>query len=150
MAAGEALRMKKPVHPGQFVRSIIMEPLGLLVTEAGKALSVTRVALSRLANGQASLSADMAIRLGKAFGADMDTLMRMQTSFDIARSREAEIRVQRFEPKVRSESVVTHRSYGSPGHQAVLSTCSMLYGQVSGNRASGRPVSSAASSRAPA
>ena len=61
----------------------------------------TRVALSRLVNERVSLSAEMAIRLDKVFGADMETLMRMQNSFDIARARrrEGDIQVARFEPK---------------------------------------------------
>ena len=94
--------MKEPVHPGRFVRAVILEPLGLSVTEAASALGVTRVALSRLVNEQASLSPEMAIRLDKAFGAEMETLMRMQNSFDIARAkrREDAIRVARFEPQM--------------------------------------------------
>ena len=92
-------RMKRPTHPGRFVRTIILEPLDLSVTAAAKALGVTRVALSRLIHEQASLSPEMAIRLDKAFGADMETLMRMQNSYDIARAREREkaIRVARFQ-----------------------------------------------------
>ena len=89
-----------PVHPGRFVRDVILEPLGLSVTEAAKALGVTRVALSRVLNGQAALSAEMAIRLDKAFGADMETLLRMQSAFDIARAKAKapEIDVSRYQP----------------------------------------------------
>lgn len=106
MRASDALRMKQPVHPGPFVRAISIEPLGLSVTEAARALGVTRVALWRLVNGQAPLSPNMAIRLDKAFGADMETLMRMRTSFDIARAREreGEIRVGPFERKAAEEA----------------------------------------------
>ena len=102
MTQTKGLRMKEPAHPGRFVRAVIIEPLGLTVTEAASALGVTRVALSRLINEQASLSPEMAIRLDKAFGADMETLMRMQNSFDIARAkrRMSDIRVARFEPKI--------------------------------------------------
>jgi antitoxin HigA-1 len=101
MGADKGLRMASPVHPGRFVKTIILEPLGLSVTGAARALGVTRVALSRLVNEQASLSPDMAIRLDKAFGADMETLMRMQSSYDIARAREreADIRIARFQPR---------------------------------------------------
>jgi addiction module HigA family antidote len=101
MAGSKGLRMKHPVHPGQFVKEIVLEPLGLNVSEAAKALGVTRVALSRLVNGQASLSPEMAIRLDKAFGADMETLMRMQSSYDIARAKERQgsIQVAPFQPK---------------------------------------------------
>jgi addiction module HigA family antidote len=103
--------MRNPVHPGQFVRSIVIEPLGLSVTGAAKVLGITRVALSRFLNEQASLSAEMAIRLDKAFGADMETLMRMQTSYDIAqaRKREGEIRVARFQPSAEPQPPDTPR-----------------------------------------
>ena len=98
-AAGP-FRPLAPVHPGQFVRDVILEPLGLSVTEAAAALGVTRVALSRDLNGQAGLSAEMAIRLDKVFGADMETLLWMQCAFDIARAKAKapEIDVARYEP----------------------------------------------------
>ncbi len=89
-------------HPGNFIRATIIDPLGLSVKEAALVLGVHRVALSRLLNEQAALSPEMAIRLEKAFGADMKNLMRMQNDFDIARAREreAEIRVERYIPPV--------------------------------------------------
>lgn len=92
--------MKNPPHPGEFVRMEIVEPAGLSVTDAAKALQVSRPALSSLLNGRAGLSGEMALRIEKAFGVKMDTLMRMQASYDIAqtRKREREVRVQRFHP----------------------------------------------------
>jgi len=92
------LRLAHPSHPGQFIRMEIIESLGLSITEAAKALGVTRPALSALLNGRASLSPDMALRVEKAFGPRMDTLMRMQTSHDIARARgrQATIKVRRY------------------------------------------------------
>jgi antitoxin HigA-1 len=91
-------RMAKPSHPGQFIRMEIIEPLGLTVTDAAKALEVTRPALSALLNERASLSPEMALRIEKAFGVKMDTLVRMQTAFEIAeaRCRASEIKVQRY------------------------------------------------------
>jgi antitoxin HigA-1 len=91
-------RMKNPAHPGGFVKTEIIEPLGLTVTDAARALGVTRAALSTLLNERASLSADMAIRIEKAFGVSMETLLRMQMSYDIARAheREDEIDVERL------------------------------------------------------
>lgn len=86
-SSGGCFRPSVPVHPGCFVRDVILEPLDLSVTEAAKALGVTRVALSRLLNGRAALSVEMAIRLDKAFGADMETLLRMQNAVDISRAR---------------------------------------------------------------
>src|SRR4051812_33026496 len=95
------IRMKNPAHPGGFIRREIIEELGLSVTEAANALRVTRPALSALLNERSALSPDMALRVEKAFGVAMDTLMRMQSSYDIAqaRSREGDIDVSRYVPK---------------------------------------------------
>ena len=78
--------MKNPPHPGDFIRTEIIEPAGLSVTAAAAALHVSRPALS-----------SMALRIEKAFGVKMDTLMRMQASYDIAqtRKREKQIHVRR-------------------------------------------------------
>lgn len=102
MATTQGLRMKNPAHPGGFVKSEIIEPLGLSVTNAAQVLGVTRPALSALLNERAHLSPEMALRLEKAFGVSMDTLMRMQNSYDIAqtRKREREIKVQPYATKV--------------------------------------------------
>ena len=81
------LRMTNLSHPDVFVRFEVIEPLGLSVTEAAKVLRVTHPVLSALLNGCASLSPEMAIRIEKAFGPDRETLMRMQTSFDVAQAR---------------------------------------------------------------
>ncbi len=91
-------RLKEPAHPGGFVKHEVLKPLGLSVTEAADALGVTRPALSALLNERAQLSPEMAIRIEKAFGVSMETLMRMQNSYDIAqaRKREAEIKVERY------------------------------------------------------
>lgn len=101
MATAQGLRMKNPAHPGGFVKSEIIEALGLSVTDAAHALGVTRPALSALLNERAHLSPEMALRIEKAFGVSMDTLMRMQNSFDIAqaRKRENEINVAPFTGK---------------------------------------------------
>jgi len=91
-------RIARPAHPGQFIKMELIEPLGLSVTTAAKVLGVTRQALSSLLNGNASLSPDMALRVEKAFGPKMDTLLRMQTSYDIAQAREraSDIKVRRY------------------------------------------------------
>jgi addiction module HigA family antidote len=98
--------MARPAHPGQFIRIEVIEPLGLSVTDAAKVLGVTRPALSALLNGRAALSVDMAIRIEKAFGPKMDTLLRMQTAYEIAeaRTREGDIKVKRYVAK----SATTH------------------------------------------
>ena len=92
------MRMARPAHPGKFIRMEVIEPLGLSVTRAARALGVTRPALSAVLNGRAALSPEMALRIEKAFGLKMDTLLRMQTAYEIAeaRDREAEIKVKRY------------------------------------------------------
>ena len=89
--------IKSPCHPGDFIRTEIIQTAGLSVTAAALALRVSRPALSSLLNRKADLSGDMALRIEKAFGVKMDTLMRMQASYDIAqtRKREKKIHVQR-------------------------------------------------------
>ena len=106
------IRIARPAHPGQFIRMEILEPLGLNVTEAARVLGVTRAALSALLNGRASLSPGMALRVEKAFGPKMDTLMRMQASYDIAeaRDREGEIKVKRYVVKPRPAKAALSRT----------------------------------------
>lgn len=87
MSTPAGIRLKNPAHPGGFIRSEIIEPLGLSVTAAANVLGVTRATLSTLLNEHAHLSPEMALRLEKAFGVSMDTLMRMQNSYDIAQTR---------------------------------------------------------------
>ena len=98
MNAPADIRMKAPAHPGGFIKYEIIEPLELTVTAAASALGVTRAALSALLNERSSLSPEMALRIEKAFGVSMDTLMRMQNSYDIAkaRSQAGEIKVSRL------------------------------------------------------
>ena len=101
MTQTQGIRMKYPAHPGGFVKTEIIEPLGLSVTAAAQVLGITRAALSAFLNERAALSPDMAIRVEKAFGVSMETLMRMQNSFEIAqaRKRAGEIAVARYVPK---------------------------------------------------
>ena len=81
------MTMKNPSHPGALIRREVIEPLGLSVTSAAKALGGTRPALSNLLNGRASLSSEMAIRMEKAFGLKMEHLMRIQLAFDVSRAQ---------------------------------------------------------------
>ena len=92
--------MLNPPHPGEFIRTEIIEPLGLSVTAAAGVLRVSRPALSNLLNAKADLSGEMALRIEKAFGPKMDTLMRMQSAYDVARTRNRQnkIRVRRYRP----------------------------------------------------
>jgi addiction module HigA family antidote len=83
-------------HPGAWLRAEIVEPAGFSVTCLAERLHVTRQAASNLLNGNAGLSAEMAIRFEKAFGLKAGTLMRMQAAHELAgaRAREAEIEVE--------------------------------------------------------
>jgi addiction module HigA family antidote len=96
-----AMPMKNPPHPGLSVRLNCLDPFSLSVTEAAKVLGVSRTTLSRLINGQAGVSPDMAIRLAKAFGATPDIWIRMQAAYDLAQARqhEGQIHVRRYEPR---------------------------------------------------
>ena len=89
-----------PSHPGDFIRTEIIEELSLTVTKAAEILGIRRATLSALLNVNASLSAEMALRIEKAFDVRMDMLLRMQTWHDTARmrARASEIAVQRYEP----------------------------------------------------
>jgi antitoxin HigA-1 len=91
------MRMKNPPHIGGFIRREIVEPLGLSVTDAAQALGVTRQALNNLLNEKSSLSAEMALRIEKAFGPRMGHLLRMQLQYDMAqaRKREGKMKVRR-------------------------------------------------------
>ena len=101
MVSIAGIHLKNPAHPGGFIKHEIIEPLGLSVTAAANVLGVTRATLSTLLNERAHLSPEMALRVEKAFGVSMDTLMRMQNSYDIAqtRKREDEINVTPFNGK---------------------------------------------------
>ena len=89
-----------PSHPGDFLRTEVIEELGLNVTKAAEVLGVRRATLSDLLNGNAALSPEMALRIEKAFDVGMDMLLRMQAWHDAAkmRTRADEITVQRYEP----------------------------------------------------
>ena len=99
-----------PSHPGNFIRTEVVEELGLSVTRAAEILGVRRATLSDLLNCNASLSPEMALRIEKAFDVGMDMLLRMQAWNDAAkmRARADEISVKRYEsdsPSSRSFSL---------------------------------------------
>jgi addiction module HigA family antidote len=90
----QTMPTRNPPHPGDFIRTEIIQPAGLTVTAAAAALKVSRPALSSLLNSKADLSGEMALRIEKAFGVKMDTLVRMQAAYDIARTRKRENDIQ--------------------------------------------------------
>ena len=91
----------RPPHPGSFIREEILDELKLPVASAAEILGVRRATLSDLVNGHAALSPEMALRIEKAFGVSMDTLLRMQAWYDgyMMRQRAGEIEVKRYEPE---------------------------------------------------
>jgi len=93
--------MKSPPHVGQVIWNGILKPLGLSVTKAAEVLGVRRATLSDLVNGKVALTAEMALRIHKAFGPDVDHLLRMQVTYDTAqiRKRAKTIKVKRYVAK---------------------------------------------------
>src|SRR5579863_5763335 len=85
--------MKHPIHPGRIVKHDCIEALGLSVTKAAAALGVTRPTLSKVINGRAAISPEMAIRLSKAFGSRPETWLKMQLAFDLAQAHRLASRI---------------------------------------------------------
>jgi addiction module HigA family antidote len=94
------MAMKNPPHPGDLIRTEIIEALGLTVSRAAEVLNVRRATLSDLLHGKAALTPEMALRIEKAFGPDMDHLLRMQLAYDVAETRQhsRDITVKRYVP----------------------------------------------------
>jgi antitoxin HigA-1 len=93
--------MKNPPHIGRVIWHGILEPLGLSVTKAAAVLGVRRATLSDLINGKTAMTAEMALRIHKAFGPDIDHLLRMQAAYDAAqiRKRAKAFKVKRYVTK---------------------------------------------------
>jgi addiction module HigA family antidote len=89
--------MKNHPHPGRIVRQDCLEPLGLTVTEVAKALGVARPTLNSLVNERAGISAEMAVRLAKAFGSSPEMWVRLQANYELAQVRQDKIRVSRYQ-----------------------------------------------------
>ncbi len=96
------MAMKNPLHPGRSIKENCLDPLGLNVTEATRVLGVARHTLSRVLNGHAGISPEMAIRLEKAGWSNAEFWLRRQTSYDLAQARRGEdkIKVERYQPQV--------------------------------------------------
>jgi addiction module HigA family antidote len=91
--------MKNPPHPGHSIKDACLDPLGLSVTEAAQVLGIARHTLSRVLNGHAGISPDVAIRLEKAGWSNADHWLRLQTAYDLAQARrhECDIKVKRYQ-----------------------------------------------------
>ncbi len=91
--------MKDPVHPGRIVKGSLDE-LGLTITKAATVLGVTRPTVSKLVNGHAAISPEMAVRLSKAFGSTPEFWLRLQLAYDLAQvhAKADQIHVKRYQP----------------------------------------------------
>jgi antitoxin HigA-1 len=78
-----AMQMHNPPHPGEILRSLCLEPLELTVTDAAKALGVSRKTLSSILNGRAGISPEMAVRLSIAFGTSAESWLNQQVQHDL-------------------------------------------------------------------
>jgi|APCry1669191674_1035369.scaffolds.fasta_scaffold113686_2 addiction module HigA family antidote len=95
----------RPSHPGAFIRTEILDELRLPISKAAEVLGVRRATLSDLVNEKAALSPEMALRIEKAFGVSMDTLLKMQAWYDTytMRKQADTIKVQPYAPATRTE-----------------------------------------------
>ncbi len=96
--------MKNPPHPGGLIKTEIVDALGLNVSQAAAILKVRRATLSDLLNGKSELTPEMALRIEKAFGPNMDHLLRMQLAYDVAQTRQhsRSIAIKRYIPAQRA------------------------------------------------
>lgn len=92
--------MKNPPHPGSLIKTEVIQALGLSVSKAAEILKVRRATLSDLLNGKSALTPDMALRIEKAFGPEMDHLLRMQLAYDVSKARKLakNISIERYVP----------------------------------------------------
>lgn len=88
--------MKNPPHPGQIVFSECIEPLNLTITEAARALAVTRTTLSELVNGKRGISPEMAVRLSQVFGGSAESWIIQQAQYDLAHVPAGRIKLKRL------------------------------------------------------
>lgn len=77
------MRMHNPPHPGEILRELCLEPLGITITEAAAALDVSRKTLSAILNGRSGISPEMAIRLAKAFDTTPESWLNQQMQYDL-------------------------------------------------------------------
>jgi addiction module HigA family antidote len=90
--------MHNPPHPGEIIRELCLEPLGVSVTEAAESLGVSRKTLSSILNGRAGISPEMAIRLSIAFDTSPESWLNQQTQYDLwqAEQKRGALKVRRL------------------------------------------------------
>jgi len=92
------MKMFDPPHPGEVIRELCLEPLGITITDAAKGLGVSRKTLSAIINGHAGITPEMAIRLGKAFDTSPESWLNQQIQYDLyeAKKRTTNLKIKRF------------------------------------------------------
>ena len=90
------MNMHNPPHPGEIIRELCLEPLGMSVTDAAKHLGVSRKALSELLNGHSGVSPEMAIRLAKAFDTTPESWLQQQMEYDLWNAKKKPIKVKKI------------------------------------------------------
>jgi len=92
------MAMHNPPHPGEVLRELCLDPLGVSVTDAAGALGVSRKTLSSILNGRAGVSPEMAVRLSIAFGTSSESWLNQQLQFDLwhAEQRRRQLRVRKL------------------------------------------------------
>ena len=93
-----SIQMNNPPHPGEILKELCLEPMGLSITDAAEALGVSRKTLSTIINGRAGISPEMAIRLSKAFDTSPESWLNQQQQFDLWHAMKASdtIKVKRL------------------------------------------------------
>lgn len=82
------MRMHNPPHPGEIIKDLCLDPLGLTITETAQALGVSRKTLSAIVNGRASITPEMAVRLSMAFGTSSESWLNQQVQYDLWRAEQ--------------------------------------------------------------
>lgn len=77
------MAMHNPAHPGEVLKELWLEPLGMTITEAAKHLGVARKTISKIINGRGAITPEMALRIEIVFGSTAETWMNMQTAYDL-------------------------------------------------------------------
>jgi addiction module HigA family antidote len=88
------MAMKNPPHPGEIIKDLCIEPLGLSVTQVALELGVSRKNLSQVLNGRSGISPEMAIRLSQAFGRSPESWLALQSLYDLAQASKKAIHVK--------------------------------------------------------
>jgi addiction module HigA family antidote len=98
MKTNAKLKMHSPPHPGEILKELCLEPLGLTVSAAAKALDVSRKTLSSILNRRASITPEMALRLSIAFNTTAESWLMQQVQYDLwrAEQRKKKLRVERL------------------------------------------------------